>query len=299
MASEEHQKLATTIKNIHRELRISSASIGVEEAWRQHLKDEETLKTYASSMRELAENHWTQNASSDDRINWTINFCEKHFQPEVVERWKQKDLRTIQKMRSDGVDIDEPLEGSVMTFNEKLEVLDVGSSGNFFKHHVRFNMLPIDISPSHDSVFVCDFSSVQIGDKLLVEQRKVETLPRNHFQVVIFCLLLEYLPSSDMRIKCCEKAYEVLNLEGVLIIITPDSSHEMKNAKQIKNWRWTLAKLGFQRIKIEKLKNLTCMSFRKCLQPLITQRWADDHKELYMDFKIEISQDRTQGEYLR
>lgn len=292
MASEEHVNLANTIKAIHKELRNLSQRVGAEEAWKQHLKDEETLRTYAKSMHELAENHWTNNASKEDRINWTVNFSENHFKHEELERWKQKDLRTLEAFKSKGIEVSQE-SSSLISSEEKLRVLDVGSSGNFFKNYERFSVLPIDISPSHESVFICDFLAVPIEDHLLTDKRNVKVLPRNHYDVVIFCLLLEYLPSSEMRIKCCEKAYETLKTEGILIIITPDSSHELKNSKQIKNWRWTLAKMGLQRIKLEKLKNLTCMSFRKCLDATITRRWADEHKDVYMEFRLEIPQDKT------
>lgn len=291
MASKEHQQLATTIKSIHQELRALSSSLGADEAWKRHLQDEKTLKTYAKSMRELAENHWSSNKSVDDRIQWTEKFCDSYFRTDVLERWRQKDLRTIESMKEEGLDV-HALDVT-MPSPDKLEALDVGSSGNFFKDFARFNVLPIDISPSDDSVFLCDFLSVPLEKQLRIDDRKVSLLPSSYFHVVFFCLLLEYMPSSNQRIKCCEKAYQVLQTHGLLVIITPDSSHQMKNSKQIKNWRWTLAKIGFQRIKVEKLTNLTCMAFRKTIDPETTRRWAAQHTEDYMEFKLEIPQDKT------
>lgn len=289
MPSDEQRQLATTIKNIHRRLRNRSKDVGAEEAWREHLNDEATLKVYAKSMRELAEKHWKQNASEDDRIDWTVNFCEKYFQSDELERRKQKELRTIKQLGEEEIVIEAVDE----TFGGKLEALDVGSSGNFFKTYERFNMLPIDISPSDNSVLFCDFLSVPIEDRIIRDESTVTALPSSHFHVVIFSLLLEYLPSSDQRIRCCEKALQVLKTNGILIIITPDSNHHMKNSKQIKNWQWTLAKIGFQRVKVEKLKNLTCMTFRKGLTTEIPQRWAESHKEAYIEFKLEIPQDKV------
>lgn len=296
MASEEHKKLASTIKNIHQELRELSLTVGHEEAWRQHLEDEEKLKLYAYSMRELAEKHWTHNTSSEDRIQWAVNFCGNYFCDEVLERWKEKDLRVIEFLRHEGIVIEILNDDLLMTAPEKLECCDVGSSGNFFKNYERFNVLPIDISPSDDSVYRCDFLSVTITDSLIIDEGRVSSLPVNHFHVVIFCLLLEYLPSSAQRIECCQKAYTMLKTHGILIIITPDSSHEMKNSRQIKNWRWTLAKIGLQRVKVEKLKNLTCMAFRKCLNLEVSRRWADQHYEDHMKFKLEIPQDQNKYE---
>lgn len=302
MASEEplslaHQRCSSIIKDTHQRLRDQSHQVGAAEAWKLHMKDEEALKTYAKSMKELAEKHWKHNTTSEDRISWTTDFCEKYFQPDEIERWKQKDLKMIDLLKTEGRNIEESSESSSepLTLDGKLETLDVGSSGNFFRDCERLKVLPIDISPSNDSVYFCDFLSVPITCKLLEKNRNIEGLPSNHFSVVIFCLLLEYLPSSEMRIDCCSKAYETLRTEGVLIIITPDSNHEMKNSKQIKNWRWTLANIGFQRVKIEKLSNLTCMSFRKSLHRGIPQRWAEYHKEKYMEFKLEIPQDKKKS----
>lgn len=281
-----------TIKNIHKELRSLSASVGVDEAWKRHLENNEKLGVYAQSMRELAEKHWTGNASSEDRIQWTVSTCESYFQHDVLERWKQKELRVVKHLRAEGCEVELTADGT-MDIEVQLETLDVGSSGNFFKDFKRFKVLPIDIAPSDDSVYFCDFLSVPIEARLRCGGKNVEALPMGHFHIVIFSLLLEYLPSSTQRIKCCEKAFQVLRTKGVLIIITPDSSHEMKNSKQIKNWRWTLAKIGFQRIKVEKLRNLTCMTFRKCLVPEVSRRWADQLQQPYMEFKIEIPQDKA------
>ena len=134
--------------------------------------------------------------------------------------------------------------------------------------------------------------SVPVEDNLKIGLKTIEIIPANYFHVVIFCLLLEYLPSSAQRLKCCEKAYKVLKSQGILIIITPDSSHEMKNSKIIKNWRWTLSKLGFTRIKVEKLMNLTCMAFRKCIAKEVSQSWAEKHSE-NMKFEMLIPQDKS------
>lgn len=291
MARDEHKKLAATIKKIHSDLRTLSAEFGAEQAWKQHLKNESTLKIYAQSMKQLAENHWIRNEAEDDRINWIVNFCETYFYGDELEKWKLKELRTIEALKKLGVEI-EAMEEAATIVGGKLETLDVGSSGNFFRNYSQFNMLPIDISPSNESVAYCDFLSVPVGERLQRTAATVEALPANNFDAVIFSLLLEYLPTSEQRIKCCENAYQVLKPQGVLIIVTPDSNHETKNSQLIKNWRWTLAKLGFTRVKVEKLKNLTCMAFRKSL-PSIANHWADTHQEAWMKFKIEIPQDKS------
>jgi 25S rRNA (adenine2142-N1)-methyltransferase len=53
----------------------------------------------------------------------------------------------------------------------------------------------------------------------------VEALPAQAFDVVIFSLLLSYMPSPRQRFACCAKARQVLKTNGLLLIITPDSNH--------------------------------------------------------------------------
>uniref|UniRef100_A0A1B0BH46 C2H2-type domain-containing protein n=1 Tax=Glossina palpalis gambiensis TaxID=67801 RepID=A0A1B0BH46_9MUSC len=55
--------------------------------------------------------------------------------------------------------------------------------------------------------------------------------------------------------------------EGILIIITPNSDHVGRNAT-----RYTLNCLGFMRIRFEKLPHITCLVFRKAIDPRISER---------------------------
>lgn len=296
MSSEEHKNVANNIKTIHKKLRELSKQVGYKKAWELHMKDDEIRESYAKSMNELAKVHWSKNQSADDRIKWSIDYCETYFNNEL-EKWYHKELRSLEFLKFETT---KPPDLEEVDANTQLETLDVGSSGNFFRHCDRFKILPIDISPSDPSVYSCDFSSVELGDSSLhVDETsmRIMKLPQNFYHVVIFCLLLEYLPSSEMRVKCCENAYKVLRSQGILIIITPDSNHETKNSKLIKYWRWTLAQLGFQRVKWAKLKNLTCLAFRKSICPEIPQQWAKEHTETFMtSLQIEIPQDRQCNE---
>lgn len=203
-------------------------------------------------------------------------------------------MKIIERLKSEGNSINE--NWKLLNIADKLEVLDVGSCGNFFKHYEKFKITAIDIAPSSQDVFYCDFLSVEIKDSLLIEEGKINQLNAASFDVVIFSLLLEYLPSSDQRIKCCQQAYDALKTEGILIIITPDSSSQHKNQKLLKTWRWILAQMGFRRIKVEKLRNLSCLAFRKALVKEISSKWAENHHESFMEYKFEIPQDRNQVE---
>lgn len=97
---------------------------------------------------------------------------------------------------------------------------------------------------------------------------KVQTiahLEEGFYDVVVFCLLLEYIPSPKQRHLCCQKAYNLLRLNGILCIITPDSKHQNANVHLYKLWKITLGYLGFSRTKYEKRTHFHGMVFRKGL----------------------------------
>jgi 25S rRNA (adenine2142-N1)-methyltransferase len=289
---EEQKNLATIIKNIHQDLRDSTQELGADEAWSKHLENKEKLNLYAKSMRELSEVHWKErNATADDRIEWVIKSCDEYFQEKVIEEHRRKDLEIIEKLKSEGNEIDMS-HCEELKIGEKIKVIDVGASGNFFKKNERFDILALDIAPSSDEVLYCDFFSVPVSKELAKDDKKVHSLPVNYFDAVIFCLLLEYMPTSEMRVKCCEKAYGILKTEGILCLITPDSNYQHTNAQQIKTWKWTLANIGFKRIKLEKLTNLSCMVFRKSLSKEIPRRWAGMKKDSFIELRMDIPQDR-------
>lgn len=175
---------------------------------------------------------------------------------------------------------------------EKVKLLDVGSCYNPFSVFEDFDVTAVDIAPAQESVRYCDFLEVPLNyTSSTISSDSIESLPKSFFDAVVFSLLLEYLPSSDQRLKCCKKAYDVLKPEGILLIITPDSRHQGANAKLMKNWRYTLGLMGFSRIKIEKLEHVTCMVFRKSLFPEVSERWCKIHKEGYMEPVLSIPQD--------
>ncbi|XP_071522757.1 S-adenosylmethionine sensor upstream of mTORC1 isoform X2 [Panulirus ornatus] len=132
-----------------------------------------------------------------------------------------------------------------------------------------------------DSAAVCDNARfLHVNDKILTEMNSrtetvtlegipepdiVTCLESNSFDVVVFCLLLEYIPSPKQRLLCCQKAYHLLKPNGILCIITPDSKHQNANVHIYKLWKITLGYLGFSRTKYEKLTHFHGMVFRKGL----------------------------------
>jgi len=56
--------------------------------------------------------------------------------------------------------------------------------------------------------------------------KRITTLPREYYHVVVFSLLLTYVPCPHKRWELCKRAFKVLRTDGLLLIVTPDSSHQ-------------------------------------------------------------------------
>nr|SVE75453.1 EOG090X0FUY [Daphnia dolichocephala] len=246
--------LADIIKNVHRQLRQELRKTGdTDSVWTNHCRNLARLKTYASSMHQLASKHWEQlrvNDPATSRINWTWSFLLYYFFNGGLE---------IQRQKS-GSNTEWP---KLMLKESKISVLDVGSCYNPFGEFEELDVLSIDLCPALESVYQCDFLQVAIGEKTVIDGKIVLNLATSHFHCVVFSFLLEYFPSASQRWACCEKAQQLLAEEGVLIIITPDSKAAHSNSKVMRSWREALAAIGLKRIKYEKLQHAHCMAFRK------------------------------------
>lgn len=309
MATEDHLNLSEQIKNVHKKLRWRTRKCGAENAWREHLKSKSRLEKYAKAMKDLAINYWEENdkkstvkIESRSRILWSVSFCTEYFlNTQIVSAQRNRELRIEKELQAEIPAPSVTREDDILAASQRMELfkarkidlLDVGSCYNPFGKFAEFNVTAIDIAPAVPEVLQCDFLNLQItdGQRTPANQRAIEELHESSFDVIVFSLLLEYLPTSEQRIQCCEKAVQLLRPEGILLVITPDSKHVGANAKLMKTWRYTLALMGLSRIKYEKLEHITCMAFRKCLNADVAKRWARIHKEDYMEFKIEIPQD--------
>ncbi|CAG9568015.1 unnamed protein product [Danaus chrysippus] len=294
MASDEHIELAQYLKNVHTSLRNLSSNIGAEKAWIEHCNNKEVLNKYAQCMQKLATVHWDSNSKSENsgafsRIKWATEFCEEYF-TNSCSVYTRRDMEIAMKIN---VTLNKE-----QLFHKPYKLLDVGSCYNPFQIYDFLDVLAIDLCPANESVKQCDFLNVCLGNETIIINNEVTLLKENSFDVVTFCFLLEYMPTSEQRIKACLNAYKLLKFGGLLIINTPDSKHVGANSKIMKCWRYTLACLGFSRVKYEKFKHIHCMAFRKSLNKEIAVRWATIHKQPYMEFKIQIPQDflKTQND---
>ncbi|CAG9793428.1 unnamed protein product [Diatraea saccharalis] len=289
MASEEQKALALFIKEVHSALRRTSLHIGPNKAWLEHVKNTDVLENYAACMNKLATTYWDANSAKDcndvvSRIEWSAAFCLDYFVNKLYLKYREKDIQIGSKILCISVDTKE-------NFGTPIQLIDVGSCYNPFKIFDFLSVFPIDLCPANDGVFQCDILSVNLGSKTELDGTKVVQLQVSSFDVVTFCFVLEYIPDSKLRIEACVKAYDLLKPGGLLIINTPDSKHVGANFKIMKCWRYTLAHIGFSRIKYEKFKHMHCMAFRKSIHKDIAVRWAKLHKEPYMEYTMNIPQD--------
>lgn len=105
--------------------------------------------------------------------------------------------------------------------------------------------------------------------------------------VVVFSLLLEYLPTSQQRVACCQTAWRLLVVDGLLLIVTPDSRQQHRNRRFTRDWRKAIEWIGFSRCRYEKLEHLHCMAFRKVAMDDCLPRQPD-----CIDSALCIAQDR-------
>lgn len=168
------------------------------------------------------------------------------------------------------IHIDEP-KSKRMKMTRKLKLLDVGSCFNPFKSYSQFQTVPIDLHPATRDVWECDFINLNVGDERttdlkfshITEKNRITSLPRAHFDIVVFSLLLTYIPCPHERWKMCCKAHQLLDCNGILLIITPDSNCVNKRAHLNKLWRDSIEYIGFQRIHYSKSPHLHHFAFRK------------------------------------
>ena len=186
MACEEHLQLSSFIKSVHKNLREKmSDDKEPDEVWKEHLENEELLEKYAAAMKELATEFWVNEENS--RVSWIYNQIEHYFFQGGCSHEHTRDFKFAKRK---GVLLDPPESDSKIYENEKLTVLDVGSCYNPFKQFDNFNVLAIDIAPAQTDVFKCDFLKVNISDESIKTESSIQSLGRESFQVIVFCLLL-------------------------------------------------------------------------------------------------------------
>ncbi|XP_022245598.1 probable methyltransferase BMT2 homolog isoform X2 [Limulus polyphemus] len=270
----EHHRLVQIIRNVHEHLRYAyKQGHDADDVWKAHCSNLSERQEYAQAMQKLATTMWARN---NTRIEWCLEACRSYFSGGGLEYWIKKDAKD-KKTPSFSTSCDTFNFTVVPPLKENILLLDVGSCYNPFRCFKEIVPIAIDLTPATPDVYTCDFLKVSVvtqedsrwWQNQLISTEEVKELPGNTFHVVILSLVLEYLPAPHQRWTFCTKAYQLLQYNGLLLIITPDSKHQNKNALMIKNWKRALATLGFQRILYEKQTHLHCMGFRKVEGPVI------------------------------
>ncbi|KPP74330.1 putative methyltransferase BTM2 [Scleropages formosus] len=274
----EQEKLSGVVKGVHRKLRRKYREVGdFEKIWREHCEDEETLSEYALAMKNLADHHWARSCEGEGRIEWCRSVCQEYFQGGGLKRALEKDEKSARHSGSATVAAPHCQQDESHRMNHqsgKVRLLDVGSCFNPFLKFDEFVTVGIDIVPAVESVHKCDFLNLQLQPPLqlapddtnafLLQLRSpIDALPAELFHVVVFSLLLSYFPSPYQRWICCKKAHELLALHGLLLVITPDSSHQNRHALMMRSWRVAVESLGFKRYRYVKFSHMHLMAFRK------------------------------------
>ncbi|XP_061532561.1 S-adenosylmethionine sensor upstream of mTORC1 isoform X1 [Phycodurus eques] len=309
----EQEKLSGVVKNVHRKLRRKYREVGnFDKIWREHCEDEQTLSEYAVAMKNLADNHWAANCEKEGRIEWCRSVCQEYFWDGGMKRMLEKDEKSpsfstspIEPSSSGRPSCSIQCSGAQMG---KMRLLDVGSCFNPFMKFDEFLTVGIDIVPAVESVYKCDFLNLQLQRPLQLTRDSVEAflrhlhnpidaLPGELFHVVVFSLLLSYFPSPYQRWICCKKAHELLDLHGLLLIITPDSSHQNRHALMMRSWRVAVESLGFKRYKYVKYSHMHLIAFRKVSLATTSDLVSRNYPEmLYIPQDFHTSEEDESGE---
>uniref|UniRef100_H2ZZ35 S-adenosylmethionine sensor upstream of mTORC1 n=1 Tax=Latimeria chalumnae TaxID=7897 RepID=H2ZZ35_LATCH len=300
----EQEKLSGVVKSVHLKLRQKYREVGdFEKIWREHCEDAETLSEYALAMKNLADSHWSPPCEGEGRIEWCRSVCQEYFLDGGMKRALEKDEKK-KRAASPAAASSAPAASSCCGLSPasprslqrhrplpgRLRLLDVGSCFNPFLKFDEFLTVGIDIVPAVQSVYKCDFLNLQLQQPLQLAQdavdaflrqlkNPIDSLPGELFHVVVFSLLLSYFPSPYQRWICCKKAHELLSLNGLLLVITPDSSHQNRHAMMIKSWKIAIESLGFKRYKYVKFSHMHLMAFRKVsiktMSDLVSRNYPD------------------------
>ncbi|XP_075905386.1 S-adenosylmethionine sensor upstream of mTORC1 isoform X3 [Nelusetta ayraudi] len=258
---------------------MERSSVGdFEKIWREHCEDERTLSEYALAMKNLADHHWTKKCEGEGRIEWCRSVCQEYFLNGGMKRMLEKDEKSAKFAAgvTGSSASAQPFGATPSSVSQlgRMRLLDVGSCFNPFLKFDEFLTVGIDIVPAVETVYKCDFLNLQLQPPVQLAGGAVEAflqqlhspidaLPAQLFHVVVFSLLLSYFPSPYQRWICCKKAHELLELHGLLLIITPDSSHQGRHALMMRSWRVAVESLGFRRYKYVKYSHLHLVAFRK------------------------------------
>ncbi len=175
---------------------------------------------------------------------------------------------------------------------ERIRLLDVGSCYNPHLGQQKFDVTALDLEPTHESVYQCDFLALTLAETSSIiatpregtrewrsdqpASQRLKALPGNYFHAVTFSLVLNYLPSSDQRVEMLIKARELLisppesddpagapHRSGLLLILEKGSvltASGSRSSMLLWSWKAAICALGFELVTYQLLNT----DGRKC-----------------------------------
>ncbi|CAF2716973.1 unnamed protein product [Rotaria sp. Silwood2] len=269
--SSDQLSLADSIKKVHQQLRrdINQTPEAAESIWNAHVANIDKLNEYAKSMRQLAEHHWAEKAHGQTRLTWCYETIKDYFHGNEISGLERK--RARDKRKQIDTDICESCQTRIQQEITRPRVLDVGSCYNAFSCFNDLETIAIDIAPADESVYRIDFLRLPQPPLICIHS----------FDVIIFSLVLDYLPTCRQRLSACLIAHQLLTCLGLLLIVEPDST--LRENRQ-KSWRQALNSIGYSLVSYVKVTNLYCMAFRKLIEQITINE--DEYEKISQLFNI-------------
>ncbi len=284
----------------HRALRADARETeDAKKTWERVVSEDgaEALRRYAEAATEVGNRAWVVSA-----LEWCVNAIGLYFgdaercaPSETAPTWATANKRRARALaRERG----EPFESVLKTIVESedalgtpdrrvagkvLKLLDVGSCWDYFNVHFKgpwpgnltVDAVACDLCPAVPSVYRCDWLNVRFGDEERVEPASregesaaLEAVREHDADVVVFSLVLSYLPTPKQRGEMVRRARLALKNRGagLFFVITPHSTDKghcpHKALPVLAEWREAFLTVGFDRIAYERHRSVHCLAFR-------------------------------------
>mmetsp|Transcript_29336 Transcript_29336/g.49513 ORF Transcript_29336/g.49513 Transcript_29336/m.49513 type:complete len:473 (-) Transcript_29336:540-1958(-) len=246
-AYEDHRVEVKTLVEIHDDLRLQNKRI-FDEITRHHeslvadgydtgVAIDSSLKKYKNAAHEMGKKEWVVLSNAWMESTAYNFFYETGAQRAYLKLLQHRSLfeRGVPLSADDHNRFREATNDVLFNAGDvkqqkagilKPRLLDVGSCYNPFKtskHANMFDVTGIDLCPAVDSVYTCDFLTIQVGEPTsqpvydTVNPNILLAYPSNSFEVVTMSLVLNYLPSPSHR--------ELMVANARKLLIAPCESH--------------------------------------------------------------------------
>lgn len=216
------------IVNHHRALRAAAREAeDVDETWERTIVEQKpALRAYAEAATEVGNRAWVVSA-----LEWCVDAMGRYFSDgegslkaattsfswQLANKRRARELKraetsskaTIEMMMRDVVESDGPrgTPDRSAAAGTSIKILDVGSCWDYFNLHFKgpwpgrlsVETTACDLMPSVPSVYECDWLKVEFGNAQRVTDRRLEAVAQHAADVVVFSLVLSYLPTPKQR----------------------------------------------------------------------------------------------------